>query len=70
MSETKELLMFSPGSQTIATITGAAGSELILSPARQMQRAAIRDDLADLEIVGANRFRRIIAGGYPYPDRL
>ncbi len=68
MSETKELLeRFRRGAELIATVlTGAAGSELDFVPAPgKWSVRQIVAHVADSEIVGADRFRRIIAEENP-----
>lgn len=68
MSETKELLeRFRRGAELIATVmTGAAGSELdfVPEPGKWSVRQIVAH-VADSEIVGADRFRRIIAEENP-----
>jgi hypothetical protein len=68
MSEAKELLeRFRRGAELIATVlTGAAGSELDFVPAPgKWSVRQIVAHLADAEIVGAERFRRVIAEENP-----
>jgi hypothetical protein len=68
MSELKDLLeRFRRGAELIATaMTGAAGAELDFTPAPgKWSPRQIVAHLADSEIVGADRFRRIIAEDNP-----
>jgi hypothetical protein len=68
MSEIKELLeRFRRGPELMATVlTGAAGSELdyVPAPGKWSVRQIVAH-LADAEIVGAGRFRRVIAEENP-----
>ncbi len=68
MSELKEVLeRYRRGAELVATaMTGAAGSELDFAPSPdKWSLRQIVAHLADSEIVGADRFRRIIAEDRP-----